>query len=80
MTQYLHIMNVAVEPAIERAKLRAYQYKGHGYPCSLQQSVQIIHHPARQHHSSVPAKKTRTCCKLGQEVSVSRQVALGPST
>lgn len=56
MTEYLHIVNVAVEPGIERSELRANQDERRGDPCGLQESVQIIHHPARQHHSSVPAQ------------------------
>lgn len=54
--EYLHIMNVAVKPAIEGTKLRAHQNEGFGYPGSLQESVQIIHHPARQRHSSLSAQ------------------------
>lgn len=50
-------MDVAVEPAIERAKLGARQDEGPGYPSSLQESVQIIHHPGRQQYSSVSALK-----------------------
>lgn len=56
IAEYLHIMNVAVKPAIEGTKLRAHQNEGLGYPGSLQESVQIIHHPARQQHSSLSAQ------------------------
>lgn len=56
ITQYLHIVNVAVKPAIEGTKFRAHQNEGFGYPGSLQESVQIIHHPARQQHSSMSAQ------------------------
>lgn len=55
--QYLHIMNVAVKPAVERAQLRAHQDEGLGYGRSLQESVQVVHHAGRQQHSSVSAQK-----------------------
>jgi len=44
-------MDVAVEPAVERAELRAHQDEGRGYGSGLQESVQIIHHPGRQHNT-----------------------------
>lgn len=53
-------MNVAVKPAVECAELRAHQDEGLGYPGSLQESVQIIHHPGRQQHSSVSAQNQDT--------------------
>lgn len=53
-------MNVAVKPAIERAQLRAHQDEGLGYSSSLQEPVQIIHHPGRQQHSSVSAQNQDT--------------------
>lgn len=53
--QHLHVMDVAVEPAVERSQLGAHQDEGLGYPSSLQESVQIIHHPGRQRRSSVSA-------------------------
>lgn len=53
-------MNVAVKPAIECAELRAHQDEGLGYPSCLQESVQIIHHPARQQHSSVSRRNQGT--------------------
>ena len=59
--QYLHIMNVGEEPSIERSQLRAHQDEGLGDPSSLQESVQIIHHPVGQQHSSLS-------CKLGHNV------------
>ena len=49
-------MNVAVEPAVECAELRAHQDEGLGDPSSLHEPVQIIHHPERQQHSSVSAR------------------------
>lgn len=50
-------MNVAVEPAIECAELGANQDEGPGDPGSLQEPMQIIHHPGRQQYSSVSAQK-----------------------
>lgn len=47
----LHIMYVTVEPAVERADLRANQNQRLGDLSSQQQTVQIIHHPWRQHNS-----------------------------
>lgn len=46
--QYLHIVDVAVEPAIEGTELRANQDEGLVDFGSLQESVKIIHHPGRQ--------------------------------
>lgn len=56
MIGYLHIMNVAVKPAVESAELRPNQDERLGDLSSLQESVQVIHHPGRQQHSSVPAQ------------------------
>ncbi|TNN72898.1 hypothetical protein EYF80_016827 [Liparis tanakae] len=39
------------EPAVERAELRAHQDEGRGYGSGLQESVQIVHHPGRQHNT-----------------------------
>lgn len=44
-------MDVAVEPAVERAEPGAHQDEGFGYPSSLQEAVQVIHHPGKQHWS-----------------------------
>lgn len=52
-------MNVAVKPAVECPELRAHQDEGLGYLSSLQESVQIIHHPGRQQHSSHTANWAR---------------------
>lgn len=41
----LRVVDVAVEPAVERAQLRANQDEGCGYICSLDQSMKVIHHP-----------------------------------
>lgn len=41
-------MNVAVKPAVERPEFGAHQDEGLGDLGSLQESVQIIHHPAEQ--------------------------------
>lgn len=41
-------MNVAVKPAVERPEFRARQDEGLGDLGSLQESVQIIHHPGEQ--------------------------------
>lgn len=53
---YLHIMNVAIKPAVESAELRSNQDERFGNLSSFQESVQVIHHPGRQPHSSVPAQ------------------------
>lgn len=49
-------MNVAVKPAVESAELRPNQDERLGDLSSLQESVQVIHHPGRQQQSSVPAQ------------------------
>lgn len=49
-------MNVAVKPGVESAQLRANQDERLGDVSSLQESVEVIHHPGRQKHSSVPAQ------------------------
>lgn len=49
-------MNVAVKPAVKCTELRAHEDEGLGDPSSLQESVQIIHHPGRQQHLSVSAR------------------------
>lgn len=49
-------MNVAVKPAVKCTELRTNEDEGLGDPSSLQEPVQIIHHPARQQHSSVSAR------------------------
>lgn len=41
-------MYVGEEPAVEGAELRAHQDEGLGYGSSLEESVQIVHHPGRQ--------------------------------
>lgn len=56
MIGYLHIMNVAVKSAVESAELRPNQDERLGDLSSLQQSVQVIHHPGREQHSCVPAQ------------------------
>lgn len=56
---YLRIMNVGVKPAVESAELRPNQDEGRGDLSSLQEPVQVIHHPGRQQHSSVPVQNKR---------------------
>lgn len=53
---YSHIVNVAVKPGVESAQLGANQDERLGDVSSLQESVQVIHHPGRQQHSAVPAQ------------------------
>lgn len=53
-------MNVAVKPAIECPKFRAHQDEGLSYLGSLQQSVQIIHHPGEKQYSVVSAENQDT--------------------
>lgn len=50
-------MNVAVKPAVESAELRPDQDERPGDLSSLQESVQVIHHPRRQQHSSCACAK-----------------------
>lgn len=52
-------MNVAVKPAVERTERRAHQDERLCDLSSLQESVQVIHHPGRQQQSSVPAQKKK---------------------
>lgn len=59
-------MNVAVKPAVESAELRTNQDKRLGDLSSLQESVQIIHHPERGQHSSVHAENN-VCFEMGPE-------------
>lgn len=56
MTLYLHVVDVAVEPPVERAELRAHQDEGLGDGSGLQESVQIINHPAARRRTT----KTRS--------------------
>lgn len=60
-------MNVTVKPAVECPKFRAHQDEGLSYLGSLQQSVQIIHHPGEKQHSVVSAEN-QDSAKLGQVV------------
>lgn len=59
-------MNVAVEPAVERPEFGAHQDEGLGDLGSLQESVQIIHHPGEQQQLicvGTKKKKNGTQCK-----------------
>lgn len=60
-------MNVAVKPHVERPEFRAHQDEGLGDLGSLQESVQIIHHPGEQRQLiCVSTKKTgQSAQKLG---------------
>lgn len=58
-------MNVAVEPAVERPELRANQDEGFGYAGSLQESVQIVHHPGRQNTAHLSLRRITKKKKQG---------------
>lgn len=57
--KYLHIVNVAVKPAVERPEFGAHQDEGRGDLGSLQESVQIIHHPGEQQQLICVGTKNR---------------------
>lgn len=59
MFKYLHIVNVAVKPAVERPEFGAHQDEGRGDLGSLQESVQIIHHPGEQQQLICVGTKNR---------------------
>lgn len=64
-------MNVAVKPAVERPQFRAHQDEGLGELGSLQESVQIIHHPGEQQQLiGVSTKKQDTVHKKWAEGGV----------
>lgn len=45
LSKNLRVVDVRIKPAVQRTQLRADQNEGRGYPSSLDQLVEVVHHP-----------------------------------